>query len=118
MKQLTQAYWLAKINTDFPELRKQLPEEYLKVEAFEGHLNRQDLRCLKRLEKTIVVASAKPDTFAFFAPLQLLLHRTIEQAEIDFCEANVSGVRDEDLVSPWWMGYIRGTLKIKGWPPN
>jgi hypothetical protein len=117
MEQLTQAYWLAK-SIEMPELLELLPDEYSKVPPFEGRLKRRDVRCLKRMELLVQVSVSKPETFAFFTPLQLLLHRTIEQAELNFLEDGIVGVMDEDLVSPWWMGYIRGTLTIKGWPPN
>jgi hypothetical protein len=36
------------------------------------------------MELLVQLSVSKPETFAFFTPLQLLLHRIIEQAELDF----------------------------------
>ncbi len=51
------------------------------------------------------------------ADLQLLIHDSIQQAEVDFREDAGLDVSDGELKSPWWMRYIRGAFdEYHSWP--
>lgn len=88
------------------------------AQPFHGRITRTDLECLKRIEKVQHLMFCTIQVTIFVSgDLQLLIHDSIERAEVDFREDAVLDERDGEVKSPWWMRYIRGAFdEYHSWP--
>jgi hypothetical protein len=79
------------------------------AQPFQGRITRSDLECLKKIEKAQHLMFCKiPATIFVSGGLQLLIHDSIERAEVDFREDAGLDVGDGEVKSPCWMRYIKG----------
>ena len=85
---------------------------------FQGRITRSDLECLKKIEKVLHLMFCKiPSTIFGSGDLQLLVHDSIERAEVDLRGDAGLDVSEGELKSPWWMRYIKGAFdEYHSWP--
>lgn len=85
---------------------------------YQGRITPSDFECLKKIEKVLHLMFSKiPVTIFGSGYLHLLVHDTIERAEVDLREDAGLDVRDGEVKSPWWMRYINGEFdEYHSWP--
>jgi hypothetical protein len=88
------------------------------AKPFQGRITRSDLECLKKIERVQhKMFCTIPVTLFLSGDLQLLIHDSIERAEVDFVEDADLDVSEEGLKSPWWMRHLRGAFgEYHPWP--